>query len=696
MKKATEPQTRRVGKKSVEHEPSQTMTTENNQDQPNPAQSDTCREQCADCDVTLVEDQRYCLQCGARRGKPRVDFAAFWGALSPTGGFGERSGAGDANVTTEQARARSTGAPMEQPGTRIGDTAAGQRHSWWAAASFLGAGAPSRGMAAALATGVLAVGILAGVALGPGPASSPADSATLAQRALAALVARAGSGSQDTTSTDDTPAPTPPPPPIASEPTPTPATPDSTGAKTEPAPSSSEASGSSESSGESTTSGSSEGSFKSSKGSGESKKTAPGTPIKLPAIKHIWVIALSGTSFSAALANPTIDPYLAKQLVPKGTLLSNYALSSSSALGNGVALLAGQGVNLDTEQNCPTYSELQPPTVNAATGLAEGVGCVYPATVKTLADELTAGSLTWKAYVQGMEASAPASSSGGAPPTGTQSDTATGSLSSTSTTPSSDPPSDTGSTPNTAGKTLGTGAQPQPTTGVTCRRPELGAADPNHTPIPGDPYLTYRNPFVYFDSLLSEGACASNDVDLSQLQASLATPADTPSLSWIVPSACNDGSATPCAPGSPAGLAPAEAFLKEVVPQILTTSAYAREGLIVIVPDSPPASPASAASKPVGALLLSPFVHSDKQLTENFNDFSLLKSISLLFGVLPLGHANDQATVSFGATVYGASGKAASAASTAKKAAQAASTQTRHLQVSDPLDQGSSASLPGG
>ena len=185
-------------------------------------------------------------------------------------------------------------------------------------------------------------------------------------------------------------------------------------------------------------------------------------------------------------------------------------------------------------------------------------------------------------------------------------------------------------------------------------------------------------------------------MDLSQLQASLATPADTPSLSWIVPSACNDGSATPCAPGSPAGLAPADAFLKEVVPQILATSAYSKEGLIVIVPDSPPASPASAASKPVGALLLSPFVHSGARVTESFNDFSLLKSISLLFGVLPLGHANDQATVSFGATVYGASGKAASAASTAKKAAQAASTQPRRRPLPDLSGPGTPASLPGG
>ena len=659
------------------------MTTENHPDQPAPQGSPSSREQCAGCGSTLVEDQRYCLQCGVRRGKPRLDFAAFWGSLSPTDGSGERSGTPVADAATEQSGAWGADAVAGQPSTP-GVNVAGGPHSWWAGASFLGAGAPSRGMAAALAAGVLAVGILAGVALGPGPTSSPADSATLAQRALAALVARAGSSSETATSTGAAATP----PPIASEPTPTPAPTSTTKVKAKSVPASSEAGNSAES--ESPTS-PSQGTPKTSKG--ESEKTSPGTPIKLPPIKHVWVIALSGTSFSAALADPTADPYLAKQLVPKGTLLSNYALSASSALGNGIALLAGQSVNLDTEQNCPTYGALEPPTVNATTGLAEGVGCVYPAAVKTLADELTAGSLTWKAYVQDMEEDAPAN--GPAPGAGTQSGTsATQGASVTSQAAGAPSAGQTSGSPGATGTTPGT--QTQPTTAVTCRRPELGTPDPNHTPAPGDPYLTYRNPFVYFDSLLSEGACATGDVDLSQLQASLATPADTPSLSWVVPSACNDGSAAPCAPSSPAGLAPADAFLKVVVPQILATNAYSKEGLIVIVPDSPPASPASAASKPVGALLLSPFVHSDKQVSENFNDFSLSKSISLLFGVLPLGHADDQATVSFGATVYGASGKAANTASTAKKAAQAASTQPRHRPLPDLSGLGAAAPHPGG
>jgi hypothetical protein len=141
-------------------------------------------------------------------------------------------------------------------------------------------------------------------------------------------------------------------------------------------------------------------------------------------------------------------------------------------------------------------------------------------------------------------------------------------------------------------------------------------------------------------------------VDLSRLQGDLATPANTPSLSWIAPSACNDGSSTPCAPGAPAGSGAADGFLKEVVPQILATAAYRKEGLIAIVPDSAPAPSTSAAAKPVGALLISPFVHRGAHVSERLNDFSLLKSLARLFGVLPLGHANDPNAVSLGATVY--------------------------------------------
>jgi hypothetical protein len=581
-------------------------------------------ERCAGCGAALVEDQRYCLRCGVRRGKPRLDFTAFWKPLSPTGGQVGPDGQAESRATADN-------------GPRLTTR-------------------PSRRLAGTLAVAVLAVGILAGIALGPGPASSPADSSTLAQRALLTLIARANGASRSSTPASSTATPGESEAVPASTPKhETKITPKAS-RKTSIPPSSEDSSGES-SAGSPSSEGSpregSSGEGSSGEGSGENEKAASGTPFKLPPIKHVWVIALSGESFASALAQSQTSPYLAKQLVPKGALLSNYTLSASGALANGVALLSGQGVNLDTEQNCPTYAEVQPATVSAG-GLAEGVGCVYPQAVQTLPDELTAAGLTWKAYVQGMESGE------------------TGAIAPEST-PSPAPSPSVGAPATATGPVPGAGAPSQPAAaGASCRHPEPGAADPNHAATPGDPYLTFRNPFVYFHSLLDGGACASDDVDLNRLQNDLATPASTPSLSWISPSACDDGSSAPCAPGVPAGAAPADGFLEEVVPRILATTAYRKGGLIAIVPDSAATPSASAAAKPVGALLISPFVRGGARVTESFNDFSLLKSLARLFGVLPLGHANDPTAMSFGATIYGAGGKAAGAASTAKKAAQAA------------------------
>jgi hypothetical protein len=633
---------------------------------------DRPREQCAGCDATLVADQRYCLRCGARRGGPRIDFTAFWGPLSPTG--------------RQPGPHNSPGAQPAGGGSRLGANGRSRDPQEAHAAggrSWLGAGAPSRRLTGALAAFVLAGGILGGAALGPTPPSSPADASTLAQRALAALVAQASAGSPARAPTGAQANPTAAPGKSEAANTSAPAhkvkpTPHAASTPSFPGGSSS---GEPSSSAPSSEGSSSEGS--SSKGSTKGEKAAPGTPIKLPPIKHVWLIALSGETLNAALADPAADPYLAKRLAPKGTLLSDYTLSAGSSLGNGIALLSGQGVNLDTEQNCPNYIELQPPTVSATNGLAEGVGCVYPTAVKTFADELTAAGLTWRAYVQDMEEGAPSAAGNPSSTPGTPSDTSSTDVPSTAASPSGAGSAPGAGTPAAPGSPSNTSPAPstgaQPAGAIACRHPEPGTADPNHTPLAGDPYLSFRNPFVYFNSLLGSGACASDDVDLGQLQGDLATPADTPSLSWIVPSACDDGSASPCAPGAPAGLSAADAFLKEVVGEILTTAAYREGGLIAIVPDSPPgpgtgsssgspAAPASATT-PAGALLLSPFVHSGARVSEAFNDFSLLKSLARLFGVLPLGHANDPGAVSFGATVYSTTEKAAQAASRPRRQA---------------------------
>jgi hypothetical protein len=477
--------------------------------------------------------------------------------------------------------------------------------------------APSRRLTGTLAAGMLAAGIVLGAALGPAPASSPADSSTLAQRVIAALATRTDGAPQASL-------------PVGLR---VPAAESKAAATTAPGHKSKAASeeagaptpsqdASSESAAGTPPSESSSPRDSSSKGSGES--AAPDTPVKLPSIKHVWLILVSGQGFAGAFAQSKAGPYLAKELASKGTLLSGYKLSASSELANGVALLSGQGVNLDTEQNCPTYVDLQPATVSATNGLAEGVGCIYPSAVKTLPDELTAAGLTWKAYLQGMAGGQ--SSAGASGVAGVSASTpATSSVDATA---------------------------PAPSVTASCRHPELGTPDPSHSPTPGDSYLTFRNPFVYFHSLLDSGACMSSDVDLSRLQGDLATPESPSSLSWIVPSACDDGSSAPCAPGAPAGPAGLDRFLEEVVPKILASAAYRKEGLIEILPDSAPTPSASATAKPVGALLISRYVRAGAHVSEPLNDFSLSKSLARIFGVLPLGHANDASTVSFGANVY--------------------------------------------
>ena len=345
-------------------------------------------ERCAECAAALVEDQRYCLQCGARRGLPRLDFTAYWKVAPPSDGAPSGPtapwGGGDARETQSSSEA-----------TR--------------------SSAPSRRLGALLLAAVLAGGILAGAALGPNPPNSPAEDSSLAERAVAALVANTGLDAAAPASTPTAASPSTP----AADTSASAGTPAAEHPAASKHPSSSGNPASSESSGSggpesgspgssSTEGGSSEGSSEggpsegsSSKGSSKGSEAAPGTPIKLPPIKHVWLISLSGTDLATATKSPS-GSYLRKQLLPKGALLSGYTLTAPSSLANGIAVLSGQGVNLDTEQNCPTYSDLQPPTVSS-TGLAEGVGCVYPAGVQTLADELTAAGLTWKAYVQGME-----------------------------------------------------------------------------------------------------------------------------------------------------------------------------------------------------------------------------------------------------------------------------------------------------
>jgi hypothetical protein len=145
-----------------------------------------------------------------------------------------------------------------------------------------------------------------------------------------------------------------------------------------------------------------------------------------------------------------------------------------------------------------------------------------------------------------------------------------------------------------------------------------------------------------------------------------------------VPDRCHDGNPTPCAPGAPAGLVAADAFLQGVVPAITGSKAYEDGGLLVITVDEAPSSgefadsssccgqPAYAnlvasatGSSPrgggtVGALLLSPFIKGAATSQEPYNHFSLLRTIEDLFGLKHLGFAGLQRVAAFEPSIFSA------------------------------------------
>jgi hypothetical protein len=399
------------------------------------------------------------------------------------------------------------------------------------------------------------------------------------------------------------------------------ATPEATTPEAAPAPSTAQATAPSASKHEASTGG----------GSGAKGVATPpaGATTKLPAIKHVFVVMLSDQPYAATFGPESSAPYIARTLESKGELLVRYYAVAHQQLANGIALLSGQGPTPATAANCPTYEALAPAS-SAADGQFLGEGCVYPQTTPTLPGQLEVKHLTWRAYVQGL--GEPGSSA------------------------------------------------------AACAHPALGAPDPSSaSPLAARPYATFRNPIVYFQGLTESPTCAADDAGLSSLAGDLSSAARTPSLSYIVPDRCHDGSPGPCPTGGAGGLPAAAGLLQEVVPKILASKAYKESGLLVITTDEAPSSgefadsssccgqprfpnlpPASgvAASLPpegggqVGALLLSPFVKAHTTSQETYSHFSLLRTIEDLFSLRHIGYAGAAHVNSFEPSLFAAkSGK---------------------------------------
>ena len=135
-------------------------------------------------------------------------------------------------------------------------------------------------------------------------------------------------------------------------------------------------------------------------GSGSTTTNSTPAPTTLPPIKHVFMIVLSGAGFSQTFGHPASDPYLATTLVNKGELIDYQYAVAGGPLANEIALISGQGPTPQTVDNCPKYENIVPGTVDLTNAEVYGAGCVYPKTTQTLADQLTAAHLTWKAYIE--------------------------------------------------------------------------------------------------------------------------------------------------------------------------------------------------------------------------------------------------------------------------------------------------------
>jgi phosphatidylinositol-3-phosphatase len=346
------------------------------------------------------------------------------------------------------------------------------------------------------------------------------------------------------------------------------------------------------------------------------------TPATVPQLNHVFIVTLENENAADTFGPNTEAPYLANTLKSQGAYIPNYYGIGHLSLDNYIAMISGQAPSLQTQADCPIYTDFTPAGVLAGNGQYVGQGCVFPPGVQNIATQLEGNGWTWKGYMQDMANSAP--------------------------------------------------AQP-----ASCRHPAVNSQDSTQSATATDQYAARHNPFVYFHSLIDFPTCQQHDVDLNQLSGDLASESTTPNYAFITPDLCNDGHDSPCADGvGPGGLTQADSFLQSLIPQIEASPAYRNRGLIVITFDeahggTSPADDGSACcgeqagpNSPfpggltlgmgggkVGAVLLSPCITAGTVTSQPYNHYSLLRSVEDNFALPHLGFAGQAGLRPFGTDI---------------------------------------------
>jgi len=157
-----------------------------------------------------------------------------------------------------------------------------------------------------------------------------------------------------------------------------------------------------------------------------------GLGIRPGKIKHVWLIVLENKAYDATFTGLNNNTYLWQTLPSQGALLTNYYGTGHSSLDNYLSLASGQAPEPDDQSDCPAYDSFAGSvdmtgslwsnpnygqmTSAAGPNAAPGAnGCVYPASVPTLFNQLDAAHVSWKGYAQDLgntDASGPAHDAG--------------------------------------------------------------------------------------------------------------------------------------------------------------------------------------------------------------------------------------------------------------------------------------------
>ena len=137
-------------------------------------------------------------------------------------------------------------------------------------------------------------------------------------------------------------------------------------------------------------------------GTGTVAGSGSAAPGGLRAVRHVWVIELENQGYAQSFGTPAADPYLARALPGMGALLENYYAIGHSSAANYVAQVSGQAPDIATQIDCPVWIPFPGHIVAGPYHQVLGEGCVYPAAVPTLGNQLSAAGRGWAAYLQDM------------------------------------------------------------------------------------------------------------------------------------------------------------------------------------------------------------------------------------------------------------------------------------------------------